>query len=96
VAVISIGYPVGGLSDNYSHTDQPPLTTRDAVNERVVDPTTNRERGAQCAGMSKFCSAAVGIGAKVQALVQVTYDARATTYSDATTGTAGDLTVWAA
>jgi hypothetical protein len=91
---ISLPYPRGGLNDNYAHTDQPPLTTPDAENERVVDPTTNRERGAQRAGMTKFCDTPIGVGSKVQALVQVTYDARATTYSNATTATAGDLTVW--
>ncbi len=91
---INLPYPRLGLNDNYAHTDQPPLTTRDAENERVVDPSTNRERGAQRAGHSKFCSTVVGVGAKVQALVQVMYDARATTYANATTAGAGDMTVW--
>jgi hypothetical protein len=93
---IQIVYPSGGLNDSYAHGDQPQLTTRDAENERSVDHSTGRERGAQRPGLEKFVETRIGIGVKVQAVTQVTYDARATTYAHAATAVADDMTVWSA
>jgi hypothetical protein len=86
-------YPIGGLNDNYSHDEQPPMTTRDAQNERAKDPVTNRIRGGQRAGFTAHSEAALAAG-PVRALVQVTYDARQTDFSDAVTNSAGDLADW--
>lgn len=90
---IPLPYPVGGLSDNYANDQQPPLTTRDAQNERAVDPSTNRVRGGQRAGFSKFSTAALGAGA-VRAVQQVTYDGRTTTFTNAVSSSPGDLSDW--
>ena len=90
---LPLKYPVGGLNDNYATDAQPPATTRDAQNERSVDPVTNRIRGGQRAGLSKFCSTRLGAGA-VRGVQQVTYDARQTDYSTTSTSAAGDLSEW--
>jgi hypothetical protein len=95
VAGISLPYPERGLNDSFAHSDQPLLTTRDEENMRPIEAATNRRRGSQRAGSSLYCSERLGIGGKVQAVAQVTYDARATTYSHKSTANPGDMTVWA-
>jgi hypothetical protein len=92
---VPLPYPIGGLSDNFAHDAQPPRTTRDAQNERSVDPKSNRIRGGQRAGFSRFSETALAAGA-VRSAVQVTFDARQTDYTNATTSAVGDLSEWTA
>ena len=53
-------FPVKGLNDDVAFTDQPSLTTREALNMRGLDPKTGRERGAQRAGLSKYNAERIG------------------------------------
>ena len=77
---IDIPFPFQGISDIASPRNQPPVTTRDAVNVRGVDPTTGRETGAQRAGLEKFTNTQLA-AAPVRDLATVTFDSRQTTYT---------------
>lgn len=68
-----IYFPLGGLSDDFANSRQPPGTTRDAKNVRAIDPRTGRTRGAQRAGMTRHNPNAIGSG-KIQHLSTITYD----------------------
>ena len=79
---IELPFPLKGLNDNLSFTDQPPQTTNEMVNMRGIDPATGRERGAQRSGLSKLNSTQVSATAKVRDLATVTFDNRQVTYSE--------------
>ena len=71
---VQLPFPLKGRSDNVAFGTQPPDTTREAVNVRGMDPKTGRVRGAQRPGSSKYASAVVSSGNKVQALASISYD----------------------
>ena len=71
---VQLPFPLKGRSDNVAFGTQPPDTTREAVNVRGMDPKTGRVRGAQRPGCSKYASAVVSSGNKVQALASISYD----------------------
>lgn len=85
--------PVRGLSDNEGYADQIPGTTQEAVNVRGIDPITGRTRLSQRAGMTKYNSAQIITGGKVDAISPVTYDVPRVKYTQETTG---HETMWSA
>ncbi|WP_291813839.1 hypothetical protein [Limnobacter sp.] len=50
--IADVVFPLGGLSETFSFTDQPPSTSRDERNMRSFDPHTGRMRGSQRAGLA--------------------------------------------
>lgn len=68
---ITIPVPVGGVSETWTPTDQPPLTMPAALNVRAFDAATGRTRLAQRSGTSKFCSAQLNGSNAVQAIATV-------------------------
>lgn len=72
--------PVNGLSENQAYDEQPPTTTREMDNVRVIDPATGRTRLSQRAGSSKWTSAAMP--SKVLTLCQIASGESQTTYAD--------------
>lgn len=68
---IRVEPPVGGLSDDQSFTDQPPRTTRDAKNVRLLDPGTGRTRLAQRSGLLQLVAEQVSGSNKVQHLATI-------------------------
>ena len=54
--VQSFGFPVGGLSENYSFETQRPGTTVSAQNVRAYDAKSGRLRGGQRPGLKKYVS----------------------------------------
>lgn len=65
-------WPMGGLSENWSFTDQEPATTVSAQNVRSYDPQTGRARGAQRPGYTRTPNAQVSGANQVQSLTVVT------------------------
>lgn len=51
-----VPFPFNGLSDDVAYAAQPPLTSRLAKNVRNVDSDSNRTRGGQRSGLSKYLS----------------------------------------
>lgn len=72
--------PVNGLSENQAYDEQPPTTTREMDNVRVIDPATGRTRLSQRAGSSKWTSSAMP--SKVLTLCQIASGESQTTYAD--------------
>lgn len=79
--------PLRGLSDDRSFIEQPPSTTREAVNVRAIDKLTGRTRLSSRAGLSKFQSTQLNASAKVSWLDQVTYNNLKVAYSLAPSAT---------
>jgi len=73
--------PLDGLSDDLAFVEQPPTTTRDAVNVRSIDPVTGRTRIAQRSGLSKYLASQVHATKKVSWLEQITSNRKKVTYS---------------
>lgn len=70
-AVAKLPWPVKGLSDALSYTEQSPLTTVDCQNVRGFDPSTGRLRGGSRAGHTKYNSSTVNSSNAVQYIDQV-------------------------
>jgi hypothetical protein len=51
---LQLPWPMAGISSNMGFTTQEASTCVDALNVRGIDPTTNRARGAQRCGTSKY------------------------------------------
>lgn len=51
---VQLPYPLGGVSVHSGFSDQDKGTCADALNARGYDPTTNRLRGAQRCGITKY------------------------------------------
>lgn len=82
MAGIPLPFPIKGLDESGSFSEQPTLTSRDILNMRAEDPYTGRVRGAQRSGLSKFTSPSATIGTgKVQHGASTIYDSRNVTYS---------------
>lgn len=70
-------WPAGGLSEHLAYANQEqatkdsPATTVDCANVRNYDPTTQRLRGAQRAGITKYLSSQVNSSNFVQHITQV-------------------------
>ena len=64
-----IEFPKKGLSDDTAFSDQPPMTTSEALNVRTIDPSTGRSRGGQRSGTTRFVSSQLDTG-PVQAMAQ--------------------------
>jgi len=75
-----IAFPFGGRSDSEALYEQPGFTTKSAQNVRGRDCLTGRVRGAQRAGMTKYCPTVLGAG-KVKALCSTALDDRKVAYS---------------
>lgn len=88
-----IPFPLRGLHDGLAAAEQPPLTTREALNVRGLDPVSGRLRGAQRSGTVRYSpeplsDATEGAGPRVRSLQSLTHDnARATV--EVLDGTAG-------
>lgn len=54
---VDLVYPVQGVSENYSYTDQMPMTSRDERNVRSFDIMTGRMRGSQRPGIGTYAGA---------------------------------------
>jgi len=77
--VQGFGFPVGGLSENYSFESQEPGTTVSALNVRAYDAKSGRLRGGQRPGLKKYVASkfsltnSAGTNPKAfQSLVQLT------------------------
>ena len=68
---LAVGFPFKGLDENTAKNAQPPGTTLTCQNMRPYDPQTGRARGAQRAGLAKYCSAQMVAAARVQDLTHV-------------------------
>jgi len=77
---INIPWPEKGISEGRSNDEQPPLTSREAINVRSIDPTNGRIRGAQRSGMSSYSRDSIS-NSKVQDIFSVTYDNKNTNYA---------------
>lgn len=85
--VLPIRFPVGGLSETMSYSDQEEATAREFQNMRVQDPLTRRLRGAQRSGLSKYANSPMkAVGTKIQDLTTFFVDNRQVTYTAATSG----------
>lgn len=67
-AFTQIFWPTGGISSAQGFTNQTKNTCGDALNVRSVDPTTNRIRGAQRMGLSKYLTGALNPSLPIQNL----------------------------
>lgn len=65
-------WPIGGISSAQGFTTQPKNTCVDALNVRSVDPTTNRSRGAQRMGTSKYLASTLNSTNPIQNLEHIT------------------------
>lgn len=84
---IPIPMPDRGISDDTSFTDQPPLTTREALNNRATESRTGRKRHTQRSGLDTYIASDGQLSGTnfVQDLVQVTKNEDLLTYAlDAT------------
>lgn len=89
---IDLPFPFGGVSDAVASVEQPPKTTRDAVNVRGKDPISGRIRGAQRSGLTKAVNTRINGPNKVQLAASITYDNRKATYAGITPAVAD--TTW--
>ena len=78
---LMIEAPLGGLSDDRSFVEQPPRTTRDAVNVRGIDKSNGRRRLATRSGLSKYLAAQLNASSKIDWLEQITYNNLKVTYA---------------
>ena len=83
-------FPLRGLSDLFSSSDQPELTTSEAVNVRSIDPKTGQVRGAQRSGQSKLTETRIS-ESSVQALECVSYDVSPFQYTGQTPAVEWDV-----
>lgn len=65
-------WPTGGISYAEGYLTQPQNTCVDALNVRSVDPTTNRNRGAQRMGLSKYLGGTLNSTNFIQNLEHIT------------------------
>jgi hypothetical protein len=77
---INLPFPLKGLSEALSSSDQPPGTTPEMINARTLDPVTKRYTGAMRAGSEFYVTDIVGAG-PVRDVTQVIYDGRHTDYA---------------
>lgn len=76
---VEILFPVLGLHEGAAYKDQPPLTTPSCLNVVDRDPVTDRERGAQRPGLTKYNASQVsGSNAVVEGLSVTRIDGRVT------------------
>lgn len=67
--LIPLQFPIGGLSETWSATEQPPRTSQSVLNVRAMDPVGGRRSGAQRSGLSKWNSNQVNSTNAIQAMV---------------------------
>ena len=77
-----IPFPVNGISDDRSFSEQAPGPTRAAQNVRGLDPKTGRERGGQRSGLTKYNAAQVNGANKIMDMISVTYDQKNVDYAN--------------
>lgn len=68
-------FPLSGISGNFGFATQEKNTCVDALNVRGLDPTTNRLRGAQRCGITKYLDGTVNSGTPVQNIEHLTISA---------------------
>lgn len=69
---IDIPFPKLGLIESTARREQPELSCFDIQNMRAFSPTSGRARGAQRAGLGKYCSAQIaGASGRIQCLNHV-------------------------
>ena len=56
-ATLPLGFPVSGLNENWSFTNQPENTTPDLKNTRAYEMVSGRSRGGQRPGTTKVLDA---------------------------------------
>lgn len=78
---LPIPFPLKGLVENEPLSDQPPGTSSKMRNTRSNDPISDRTRGGQRGGTTRFIDIPLA-GAPVRRIQQVTYDAPNQTYAD--------------
>ncbi len=89
---MKLSFPLQGIDDRLSYEEQRPMTTREGVNVRGVDPRTGRVRGSKRAGLTRFVSGIVydatgappGEHTAVRELVALKFDSRKTDYTAVT------------
>ena len=84
---INIPFPLGGLSEDYAFSSQPPGTTREALNVRGQDPKTGRTRGAQRPGHTLYLSAAAVTNENIKEIGSVASADSLLTYAENNGGT---------
>ena len=78
---IEVGWPRGGLNENWSFDDQPGNSTEEVMNCRNLDPETGRDRGGSRPGRTKQNSIKVHVDYRVSDLVSVTYQQKILDYT---------------
>lgn len=85
---IPIPFPLQGISDNTAYTDQPPGTTREALNCRMINPKNGRTMPSQRSGLGLYDSDGTQInGANiVQDIISVSKNEDLLTWADDNSG----------
>lgn len=78
---MNIPFPLGGVSEDFSLTDQPPNTAQDARNARGLAAKSGRWCGGSRSGTKRYPDSALSSGVKVSHLATVTYDSPNQTYA---------------
>ena len=88
---IQIPAPINGLSDDTSYSQQPPGTTREALNARAIESKTGRTRISQRSGLKLYDPDGPQVnGANIiQDLIAVSKNEDLLTYADDTSGGGG-------
>lgn len=85
---VPIPFPLGGLNENASFTEQLPMTSSDCLNVRGIDPITGRIRGGQRGGLERLISTAIaGTGEKAYRLITTSVADSKVDYSEIFTDT---------
>lgn len=85
--LIPIEFPVKGLVEAWSFSDQPEKSAREFQNMRIQDCKSGRLAGAQRAGLSKYLTAPLKTeGTKVQDLTSIIVDNRQVSYTAIVSG----------
>lgn len=79
---MDLPFPMKGVSDLLGVARQSELTSRSVLNMRGIDPVTDRARGAQRAGLSRFMSDVLVSADPIKAMDQVTYSNKPLTYAE--------------
>lgn len=78
---MNIPFPLGGISEDFSLTDQPPMTAQDARNVRALGAKSGRLSGGPRSGTTRYPNSPLSSGVKVSHLATVTYDSPNQTYA---------------
>lgn len=78
----NIGWPVGGLHENFAFANQPDRTTADVQNVRAYDPNSGRSRGGQRPGLVRHINSLVNSTNTIQ---NINHFVTSNAYSGATT-----------